>query len=162
MIISTGNLFSIFSLCDIAIRYFQIHRFTTYASGDINPDDLVLKAWIYIHRYQENTQMPVTLYNIYSLLGTSLVVAEKHSTDEPFKMSHYAKVVGFSKEGMLHFLSGSKSYLFNLINLIYTELNEWEMKFITGLDWNFIITKEEVCNLNLHSMYDCSLNKELI
>ncbi|XP_065861152.1 cyclin-P3-1 [Euphorbia lathyris] len=89
-------------------------------------------AQVYVDRFIQNTDIPLTSLNVHRLLITSVMVAAKFIDDAFFNNAYYAKVGGIST----------------------AELNRLEMKFLFSIDFKLHV------NVNTFGRYCCQLEKE--
>ena len=83
------------------------------------PDSVLIQAIIYVNRLWGMTDMEWTWDSVRRLLSTAIMVADKHHDDLHYRNAHYAKLFGFSLQGisfMIHDqLSMNKCFcIFNL------------------------------------------------
>ncbi|WCJ21531.1 cyclin p1 1 [Euphorbia peplus] len=89
-------------------------------------------AHVYVDRFVQNTDIPLTSLNVHRLLITSVMVAAKFIDDAFFNNAYYAKVGGIST----------------------AELNRLEMKFLFSIDFKLHV------NVNTFGRYCSQLEKE--
>lgn len=96
-------------------------------------------AIMYLDKYVENTQIPITFRNVHRLLITATLVAVKVRDDLYYNNAYYASIGGITPQ----------------------EINTLEIDFLAAIDWNTWVEpqKFDACVEMLSQRFDTDLSK---